>query len=88
MRKLLLIFTIIFNINAIVLSSFHNHFHYSKFENCLVLNYQNNSPNFNSFEIKFEKPLKIFEILLSFKNEEFKSTYITELKIRSPPIIS
>ncbi|MEO0224467.1 MAG: hypothetical protein ABIL76_05175 [candidate division WOR-3 bacterium] len=89
MKRILLIFLIILNLNALIISSFHNHIHKSKFENCLILNYQNNSNiEIKEFKIEFEKPKILFQLSFNFK-QNYKSQIIPIYpNARSPPIIT
>jgi len=89
LKKIFLIFLIILNLNAIITSSFHNHIHYSKFENCLILNYQNNSnAQISEIKIDFEKPKILFELSFNFK-QKYKSQIIPIYpNARSPPVIT
>ncbi len=87
MKKIFILFVILINLNAIVLSSFHNHIHHSKFENCLILNYQNNAPELKDIKIEIEKPKVIFEILYIKQNILLISYNFTIPQIRSPPSI-
>lgn len=89
MKKFLLIFLIILNLNALITSSFHNHVHKSKFESCLILNYQNNSnAQINEIKMDIQKPKILFELSFNFK-QKYKSQIIPIYpNARSPPIIT
>ncbi len=87
MKNVFLLFAILFNLNAVILSSFHDHVHHSKFENCLILNYQNNAPEFKDIKIEIEKPKVIFEIIYIHQDILIISYNFTIPQIRSPPSI-
>ncbi len=89
MKKIFLILLIVLNLNALIISSFHNHIHYSKFENCLILNFQNNSSaQINEIKIDIEKPKILFELSFNFKPKYKSQIILIYPNARSPPIIN
>jgi hypothetical protein len=89
LKRIFLIFLIILNLNALIISSFHNHFHKSKFENCLILNYQNNSnAQINEIKIDIQKPKILFELSFNFKQKYKSQIILIYPNARSPPIIT
>lgn len=83
--KIFLFIVLIFILNAIFISSFHNHIHHSILEECPILYYQNNPPKLESFSLKIEKPKVLYFVAIPIKIEKQESYNIISPNIRSPP---
>ncbi|MCS7244610.1 MAG: hypothetical protein N2504_00400 [candidate division WOR-3 bacterium] len=83
--KIFSFLTLIFILNAIVISSFHNHIHHSILEECLILHYQNNPPKIEGFSLKIEKPRVLYIVSISMKTKKHETYSLIFPNIRSPP---